>query len=196
MEENMSMSIDGRDGCMQAKDKRIEYMHAEATDFNVDPNHSVEDILFFTEYFEEMDHINKCYNQMLGLENSTPMEARKGFRDTVAAMTKWLEMRIDLHSSNLDLNPFTGFAMDSGDYRIKKPWLYHDQIANGQAGPIGYPTSKWRWSQVVGHVMRKPMFDVGPATQTSYEADEGDFEQLDNVWGLDWGGHVVDLDQL
>ena len=65
---NASMSENGRVGTMQAKDRRLEYMHAQCTDYNVDPKHSVEDVLFFTQYFEALSHIDNKFNQMLGLE--------------------------------------------------------------------------------------------------------------------------------
>ena len=58
MDENPSMANTGRDGTMQAKDRRLEHMHAEAAEYNVDPKHSLEDILFFTEFFPAMDHVN------------------------------------------------------------------------------------------------------------------------------------------
>ena len=195
MDHNPSMSCKGRDGTLQAKDRRIEYMHAEAAKYNVDPKHAVEDILFFTEFFEPMDHINTKYNEMLGIDNSTPMEAKKGFRDTVAAMVQWLEARIAQHKTQQSVNPFTGLSIETGDYRVKQPWMFTDKIAEGGVGPMGYPTSKRRWQEVAAHVMNKPMFQVGPPSNDEYEAGDEDWGFMDdNV--LDFTPVVVELASL
>ena len=138
MDENPSMANTGRDGTMQAKDRRLEYMHAEAAEYNVDPKHSLEDILFFTEFFPAMDHVNTKYNEMLGLDLSTPMDARPAFKGTVAAMVHWMEARLEQYKDSPTVNPFTGTSIHTGDYRLKQPWLFCDKIAEGSVGPIGY----------------------------------------------------------
>ena len=126
------------------------------------------------------------------------MEARKGFKDTVAAMVGFLEERLDVYKDELpSLNPFTGLDIEVGDYRIKQPWLFIDQIAEGKAGPIGYPTSKKKWEQVVSHVMKKDMFNVGPApTEEAADDEGGDWDDLDEAWALLWPSTHVDLDSL
>jgi hypothetical protein len=40
------MSMSGRMGVSQGKDRRMEYMHAQVQDFNEDPKHAVEDAIF------------------------------------------------------------------------------------------------------------------------------------------------------
>ena len=53
-------------------------MHAECASFNKDPTHAIEDVLFFTTHFEALDQVNTRWNEMLGMELHTPMEAKKG----------------------------------------------------------------------------------------------------------------------
>lgn len=172
-----SMNHTGRMGCGQAKDRRVEYMHAECKSFNKDPKHSFEDALFFTEHFSSLDHASTHWHEAIGLEYSTPMEASSGFKLTVKAMVRFVLDRLEMFDGNTTHNPFTGNEMYCGDYRIKQPWLFYHKIGAGLVGPVGFPTSKKSWRQVVTHILSKDMFRVSP------NCHEGlDEENIDEDW--------------
>ena len=128
-------------------------MHAECSAFNKDPKHAIEDVLFFTEHFEALDQVNTQWNEMLGMELHTPMEAKKGFLDTTNALIRWMLHRLDLYKDAPLFNPFTGLHLEKGDYRIKQPWLFIEKIASGQCGTLQHPLQKKTWQEVVHHVI-------------------------------------------
>ena len=104
LHQSPSMGISEKYGIMQGKDRRMEYFHAECTDYNQDTQHSVEDQLFFTRHFHTLDHVNKVYQNTLGLDDETPMEAKAAFCTTVAQMVKWMESRIDMFDHKPSIN--------------------------------------------------------------------------------------------
>ena len=167
---------------MQGKDRRIEYFHAECTSYNVNSTNSVEDQLFFTEHFEGLDHVKTSWLEALGLDDSTPMEVKQGFHNTVWSMVNWMESRIQLFEHKPSFNPFTGLDMETGDVRVKQPWIFLDQVADGKVGPISYPFQRKTWRQVVTHLLRKPMFNPSADMQTSGvdEDDQGAWGWLDD----------------
>ena len=141
---------------MQAKDCRLEHMHAEATLFNKDPKNAISDVLFFTEHFDSLDRVNRCWNELLGMDLHTPMEAKKGFLDTLMAIYNYFLRKLDEHKDQPLVNPFTGLHLEKGDFRVKQPWLFVDQIALGQlCGSLQHPLQKKRWQDVVAHTIQK-----------------------------------------
>ena len=179
MDQTASMSMSGRMGVSQGKDRRMEYMHAQVQDFNEDPKHAVEDAIFYAQHFESLDHMNTKWNEMLGLDNSTQVEVSRGFKDTVLSMVNWIEMRMEHYKGHPTINPFTGLDLEKGDYRVKQPWIFLDKVAFGQVGPIGYTSSKKTWSQVVNHILKKKMFQVGP--QIELDDGGGEWGYLDDI---------------
>ena len=80
LHQSPSMSISDKFGVGQGKDRRMEYFHAECTDYNKDTTHSLEDQLFFTQHFHTLDHVNKTFQQALGLDDASPMETKASFQ--------------------------------------------------------------------------------------------------------------------
>ena len=179
LHQSPSMGISEKYGIMQGKDRRMEYFHAECTDYNQDTQHSVEDQLFFTRHFHTLDHVNKVYQNTLGLDDETPMEAKAAFCTTVAQMVKWMESRIDMFDHKPSINPFTGLDIEVGDVRIKQPWQFIDQVADGRVGPLNYPYQKKTSREVITHLLRKPMFNPTHHMQV-VGVDDEDGEE-------DWG---------
>jgi hypothetical protein len=178
---NASVNETGRVGVMQGKDRKIEYMHAVVTEYIQDTKHSFEDCLFVTEHYTSLDHVNNTFNEALGLDDSTPMEVKTGFRHTVQSMVVWMEERLELFKDKPNFNPFTGLDMEVGDMRVKQPWMFVDQIAAGNCGPIGYPFSKKNWKQVVKHLLRKDMYQTIPEGEDSDSDEEiGGWNWLDD----------------
>ena len=65
--------------------------------------------------------------------------------------------------------------------RVKQPWMFVDQIAAGNCGPIGYPFSKKNWKQVVKHLLRKDMYQTIPEGEDSDSDEEiGGWNWLDD----------------
>jgi hypothetical protein len=172
---NPSMSNTGRDGTMQAKDRRLEYMHAECSAFNKDPKHAIEDVLFLTMHFDALDHVNTKWNEMLGMDLHTPMEAKKGFLDTVKAIICWMQTKLGEYSDQPLINPFTGLYLEKGDFRVKQPWLFFDQVATGQCGTLQHPLQKKRWQEVVAHIIAKQKWQGGNDVAPS----RGDWEWME-----------------
>ena len=178
LHQSPSMNISGRAGTCQGKDRRMEYFHAECTDWNKDSTHSLEDQLFFTQHFHTLDHVNTIWKETLGLDESSPMETKAGFKTTVGSMVEWMEMRLSLFADKPTYNPFTGLDMEVGDVRVKQPWQFISQVAHGRVGPLGYPYQKKTARQVISHLLRKGMFNP-----TAHLEVAG----LDQDAGDDWG---------
>ena len=160
---------------MQAKDRRLEYMHAECSAFNKDPKHAIEDVLFLTMHFDALDHVNTKWNEMLGMDLHTPMEAKKGFLDTVKAIICWMQTKLGEYSDQPLINPFTGLYLEKGDFRVKQPWLFFDQVATGQCGTLQHPLQKKRWQEVVAHIIAKQKWQDGNDVAPS----RGDWEWME-----------------
>lgn len=184
LHQHPSMSQTGRMGSMQAKDARLEHMHAECSAFNLDPKHSFEDALFFSEHFTALDHASSTWHEAQGLDYNTPVEAKAGFKATVSAMVAFIQSRIQLFDGNTEMNPFTGNHLYRGDYRIKQPWLFCEKVAMGNSGPLMCPRSKKTWRQVVTHILKKDMFKVSPTVAQGLDEEE------DEDWG--WLDDQVD----
>ena len=93
-----------------------------------------------------------------------------------------MEERIALFEHKPSFNPFTGLDMEVGDMRIKQPWMFIQQVADGQVGPIGHPCQRKTWREVVTHLLRKPMYNPSAHLQVAGVDDDdgGEWGWLDD----------------
>jgi hypothetical protein len=142
---NCTVSPRSRIGCDWEKDADLEYVNAQTERHSTKSEGAYESALVYVEHFHSLDHVDRVYRELFGLDVHTPIEARTGFKDTVFALIKWLERCLEAHSddpSSHNINPFTGLSAGSYDQRHAYPWQHIRAVNWGGSGPIGYPSAK------------------------------------------------------
>ena len=173
MHYHQTVSKTGRIDCDWEKDADMENLNKETEAYSGKSEHSYENALVWCEHFQTLSHVDRVYRELFGLDVHTPIEARTGFNDTVWALIKWLEECLESSQEDPNRNPFTNLSMSSYDRRRSCPWEHIRAVAEGTAGPIGYPIGKkscitYAWDYLHDNM---PSYVVFQAWFTEYDTE-------------------------
>ena len=85
------------------------------------------------------------YSEEMGNGLDTPITARGNYVNDINALQRWFHALIPTPSRPTRISPFTGTSIDTGDYRMNKPWVFVDHVAVGRSSPIGVALARERW---------------------------------------------------
>lgn len=139
--QEQTVSKSGRMGANVECDEDVESLNNDIQRF-CNGADSYEVAMIFCEHYSTLQHVDRVYMELLGLDQETPLDARTSLQQTFCSMLNWMEKKINLHAqdpNSHNINAFTSTLLLGGDERLMQPWQHIYKCAIGTSAPVGFP---------------------------------------------------------